>query len=99
MDSFTLLAGNLGLDELCEKDERFLPAEIAGLGRNGIRYAFLHYVHLGAARNLLQGYSRVHFSGQILVVEFVRVANALVWHQFEIPSAERVAVARGEVCE
>src|SRR5467141_1304551 len=93
------LAGNLSFDELCEKDERFLPAEIAGLGRNGIRYPFLHYVQLSTARDLLQGYSRLHFSGQIRVVEFVRVANAFVWHQLKILSAERVAMARGEVCE
>src|SRR5213596_3293060 len=93
------LAGNLGFDELCEKDERFLPTEIAGLGRNGIRYPFLHYVHLSTARNLLQRYSRLHFSGQIRVVEFVRVANAFVGHQFKILSAERVAMACSEVCE
>ena len=36
MDIFALIR-NLGLDEFCQESERFLPAEIAGLGRNDIQ--------------------------------------------------------------
>ena len=48
---------------------------------------------------LLQGYRRLHFAGQVRVVELVRVADAFVRHQFEILAAEGVAVAGGEVRE
>jgi RTX calcium-binding nonapeptide repeat (4 copies) len=57
------LRGNLSFDELRKKGERFLPAEIARLWWDGLRYPFLHYVYLSTARHLLQGYRRLHFSG------------------------------------
>src|SRR5665213_197317 len=40
---------NLGLDQLCQLRERFLPAEIAHLGRNDVRHAFLHDVQFRPA--------------------------------------------------
>src|SRR5688572_18464823 len=51
-----LLLWNLGLDELRKQPERVLPAEIAGLGGNEARYAFLHDVQLGPDLDLLQGH-------------------------------------------
>src|SRR2546425_3510457 len=90
---------NLSFDELRKKRERFLPAQIASLWWNGLGYPFLDYVHLSTAGHLLQRYRRLHFSGEVRVVEFVRVANAFMWHQFKIFSAEGVAVACGEVRE
>ena len=49
-------------------------------------------------KRLLQGDRRLHLvAGQVWIVESVRVANALVWHQLEILSAERVTAARAEV--
>jgi hypothetical protein len=41
----------------------------------------------------------LHFSGQVRIIEFVRVADAFVGRQFEIGSAERVALAGGEISE
>src|SRR6266436_3128280 len=95
--SGVLLRWNLGLHELRKQRERVLPAEIAGLGRNGFGYAFLQDVQLGSAGYLLQGYRRPHLAGQVRVVERVRVPNALVSHQLEILSAKRVALPRREV--
>ena len=57
------LPRNLSFDELRKKGERFLPAEIARLWWDGLRYPFLHYVHLSTAGHLLQGYRCLHFSG------------------------------------
>src|SRR2546425_2506597 len=90
---------NLSFDELRKKRERFLPAQVASLWWNGLRYPFLDYVHLSTAGHLLQRYRRLHFSGEVRVVEFVRVANVFMWHQFKIFSAEGVAVACREVRE
>ena len=42
--SITLsLSGNFGFDEVCKQCKRFLPPQIAGLGRNGFRDSFLHH--------------------------------------------------------
>ena len=48
-----LLVGDLRLDELGQKNERFLPAEVACLGWNDSRHPFLHDVQLSSAGNLL----------------------------------------------
>src|SRR4030095_446883 len=57
------LPRNLSFDELRQKGERFLPAKIARLEWDGLRYPFLHDVHLSTKGHLLQGYRRFHFSG------------------------------------
>ena len=57
------LPWNLRFDELRKKGERFLPAEIAGLGRDGLRYPFLHDVDLSTDGHLPQRYRRLHLSG------------------------------------
>src|SRR5881397_707095 len=93
------LIRNFSLDEFCQQCQRFLPAEIASLGRNGCGYPFLRDVQLGSAEHPLQGDRRSHFSGQVRVVERVSVADALVRRQFEIGSAEGVALASGEISE
>src|SRR5215831_12950743 len=93
------LARNLGLDELCKKGERFLPAQIASLRRNRLRYPFLYDVHLSPDGQLLQRYCRLHFSREIRVVECVCVANTFMRHQFEVPSSEGVTAARRKVRE
>ena len=71
---------NFGLDEFRQELERFLPTDVAGLGRNDFGYAFLHDVQLGSTGHLLQGDGRLHFSRQIRIVESVRVTDTLVWH-------------------
>ena len=43
------LIRDLDFDEFRKKNQRFLPAEIAGLGRDVIGHAFLHDVQLGPA--------------------------------------------------
>jgi len=47
------LRWNLGFDEFRKERERFLPPEIASLGRNRVRYPFLHDVQLGTTEHLL----------------------------------------------
>ena len=66
---------NFGLDEGRKLGERFLPAEIAHLQRDDLGQPFLHYVQLGSTRYLFQSYGRPHFSGQVRIVEVIRVAN------------------------
>jgi len=43
----SMLIRNPGLDKFRQQGERFLPAEIAGLGRNDIGHPFLDDVQLG----------------------------------------------------
>src|SRR5438477_12747459 len=80
------LIRNFSLDEFRQQRQRFLPAEITSFGRNGCRYPFLRDVQLGSAKYLLQADRRSHFSGQVRVVELVRVADKLVRRQFELSS-------------
>src|SRR5262245_38379385 len=77
------LIRNLGLDELRQKRERLLPAETARLEWNDRRQTLLHDIQLGSARDPFQGHRRLHLARQVRIVESVRVANTLVWHQFE----------------
>jgi hypothetical protein len=48
---------------------------------------------------LPERYRRLHFSGQIRVVEFVSVADAFVWRSLNILATERVTLLGGEVRE
>jgi len=93
------LVRNLGLDEFPQQGQRFLPAEIASLGRNHCGHAFLRDVQLGSAEYLLQADRDLHFSGQVWVVELVRVPDAFGGLQFEVGSAEGVALASAEISE
>ena len=93
------LVWNLSLDKFNQQDKRFLPAEIARLGGNGSGHAFLHDVQFRATRNFFERDRRLHFAGQIWIVKFVRVANPFVRRQFDIRSAEGMALARCEVCK
>src|SRR5687768_149728 len=72
---------DLDLDELRQQSERFLPAQIASLGRNDFGHSFLHDVQLRADGHLLQGDRHPHLSWQVRVIELVGVANAFVWRQ------------------
>ena len=82
------LIGNFCFDKFRQQGQRFLPAEIASLDRNRCGYPFLRDVQLGSAEYLLQGNRRLHFAGQVRIVEFVGVTEALAGRQFEIGSAE-----------
>src|SRR6059036_4004503 len=93
------LIWNFSFDEFRQQRQRFLPAEIASLGRNGCGYPFLRDVQLGSAEYLLQGDRRLHFSREVRRVEFVCIADALVGRQFEIGSTEGVALTGGEISE
>jgi hypothetical protein len=93
------LVGNFSLDKSRQQRQRFLPTEVAGLRGDGRGHAFLRDVHFGSAEYLLQLNRRLHFSRQVRIVEFVRVADAFVGPQFVIGSAERVALAGGEISE
>ena len=93
------LIRHVGLDELRQESERFLPAETAGLGWDDSRHALLHDVQLGSARDALQSNRRVHLARKIRIVERVRVANAFIWHEVELFAAEGVTVTRSEIRE
>src|SRR5262245_38054997 len=85
------LIWNLRLDELRKQGQRFLPAEIASLGWDDGRHAFLDDAHLRADGYLLEGDRRLHFAGQVRIVELVGIANTLVRRQHEIAPAQRLA--------
>jgi len=95
----SLLIWDFSLDEFRQQRQRFLPAKIARLDGNCRGHYFLLEVQFGAAGHLLQGDCRVHFAGQVRVVEFVGIADAFVGLQFEIGAAEGVAFASGEIGE
>src|SRR5882724_11281157 len=90
---------NLSLDKFRQQKERFLPAEITGLRRNGSGYTFLHHIQFGPARNLFQGDRRLHLAGQVRIIELVAVTNPLVWGEFEVGSPEGMAFAGGKIRE
>ena len=58
------LVWDLRFDEFSEKDERFLPAEIACFGRDDVRHTFLQNVHFRST-----GYLREYGTASYLVVE------------------------------
>jgi CubicO group peptidase (beta-lactamase class C family) len=59
------------------------PAEITGLGRNGVGHAGLHDIDLRADQYLLQGHRHPDFAGQVGIVELVGVDHALTRNEFE----------------
>lgn len=69
---------DLGLDELGEEGERFLPAHAAGGRGDDGGDAFLRDARLGAAEDFLQLHGHMHFAGQIRALELVGVADARV---------------------
>src|SRR6266571_3524623 len=89
----------LSLDQLGQQRQRFLPAQIASLARDRGGDSFLGDVQFGSAEHLLQYDRGLHFSRQVRVIEFVRVADALVRRKLDIGAAERVAFAGAEVSE
>src|SRR5262245_42743947 len=93
------LIRDVALDELRQERQRPLPAETASLGRDDSRPAPLHDIQLGSAGDSFQCNRRLHLAGQARIVESVRVANAFVWHQLQVFSAERVTAAGGEIRE
>ncbi len=92
-------ARDLGFDELGQLLERLLPPEVAHLDWNGLRNPLLDDVQLGATRHLAQADGGAHFTGQVRIVEAVRVLDALVRDQFAVLAAEGVRVAGREVRE
>jgi hypothetical protein len=99
MPADSWLIGNFSLDKSRQQGQRFLPTEVASLRWYGRGHTFLRDVQFGSAGYLLERNRRLHFSGQVRIVEFVRVADAFVGCQFLIDSAERVALAGGEISE
>src|SRR6188474_1535015 len=92
-------ARNFWLDQLAEQRQRNLPAEVAHFGGNDFRYALLHDVQLGAAGDLPEVHGHRDEAGQVGIVEFVGVAQALVRLQLEVLAAEGMALAIAEVGE
>src|SRR5579859_1219758 len=82
-----------GFDKFSQQHERLLPAEVARLGGNDVGHPFLKNAQVGSHRDLLQGDCNLEFTWQIRLVEFVRVANALVRDKFEVGTAERVGAS------
>ncbi len=94
-----LLIGNFRLDKFRQQRQRFLPTEVASFRGYGRGHSFLRDIQFGSAEYLPQRNRRLHFSGQVWIVEFVRVADAFVGRQFMISSAERVALSGAEIRE
>src|SRR6185436_886525 len=88
---------DLRFDEFPEKDQRFLPTEIARFGWNNIGHAFLHDIHFRSTGNLLQPDCHTNFSRKVWIVEDVCVSEAFMWHEFQIMATKGVALARREI--
>ena len=73
-----LFRWNLCLNELSKQRERFLPAEIAGLGGNNIRDSLLDDVELRSTGHLLQGNRRLHFAGEVMDMDGNRIDKLLI---------------------
>jgi len=86
-----LLSRDFSLNELGKQCERLLPAEIAGLDGNGLRYSFLHDVQFGSTEHLRKRHSDLHRAGQVRVVELVGVTDPFVRDQLKVLSSEGVA--------
>src|SRR5712692_4860843 len=95
----TRLIANLGFDKFGQKNELFLPAEVAHLGGDHVGHAFLHDVHFRPARHLLQGDRRLYFPRHIRVVELVRVTDPFIRHELSVCAAESVAMAGAKIGE
>ena len=78
------LIRNFSFNEFCQQRQRFLPAEIAGLGGNDCGHTFLHNSDFRSTRDVLQRDRHVNFSRQVRVVEVVRVPKAFIGHKFKI---------------
>src|SRR5207237_10050945 len=72
---------------------------VTHFGRDHGVHTLLRDVYFRSDRSLLQGYSVLHFSRQIRVVELVRVADTFIRHEFEICSAEGVALTVAKIGE
>ena len=59
------LVRNIGLDELSELRQRFLPAQVARFRGNHVRHAFLHHVQLCSDRSFFERDCYVHLAGQV----------------------------------
>jgi len=79
--------------------QRLLPPEIAGLGGNDVGYPFLCDADLGAAETFFNTTVVCILSGQVRVVELVRVTYAFILVPVQVGPTERVAASSGEVRE
>ena len=86
------LSPNLCLHQLCQQNQRLLPAEIAGFRRNDVRHGFLHDVQLRPQRDLLQRNGDLDLALQVGIVEPVGVANAFVRYQLKVRAGEGMAL-------
>src|SRR5436190_2737816 len=89
--------GNLGLDQLRQRRQRILPAEVAHLGGDHARNPLLQDLELHAAGDLGHRHGGAHLAGQVRVLELGGVADAAAGHELKVLAAEVVAVAAAEV--
>jgi hypothetical protein len=83
------LIGNLGFDELGQKNEGFLPAEIASLGGYHTSHVFLDDVQFSPTRHLLQNHRHRHHARQSLngvMNEWGQVFQIAEIQEFDDPS-------------
>lgn len=90
---------NFRLHQQRKLRQRLLPAQMTGLGRNDIGDTRLLDMQLGAAIDFLESDRHRHHTRQVGIIESVRVADARMRHQFQIFTAEAVAVAAAEMGE
>ena len=82
------LLRNLSLDEFAQQDQRLLPAEVAGLGRNDRRHMLLYDVHVRSTRYLCQSHGHVHVTRKVWVIKRIGVAEPLMRHELKVFAAE-----------
>ena len=87
------LSPNLCLHQLCQQNQRFLPAEIAGFRRNDVRHRFQHDVQLRPQRDFLPRNRDLDLALQFGIVKPVGVANAFVRYQLKERAGKGMALA------
>ena len=68
------LVGDLGFYQFPQKNQRFLPTEITGFGRDHVGHAFLHDMYFSSARHFLQRHGHINFTGQVRVIEGIGIS-------------------------
>jgi len=93
------MAASLLFNQQSQQGQRLLPAEVALLGRNHGRHAFLRDVDFGAAGDGAQVDRGLHLARQVRIIENRGVADLLARMQLKVFAAERVGEAGAQVDE
>lgn len=84
-------------NQLRELIQRLLPTQVALLNGNQFRESLLDDLEISAATDRAERYRNLHLSGQVRIIELVRVSDPFVLTEFGICSREGMALARREI--